>query len=160
MFRPTSLGRRKFAKIFGLGGALAAAGVPEFETQTPSASTTAERIADDLHSAIVGYEMDDTHCHASNDRFAQVTPEEFLLNIALAAMPQAAYFPAGILQQWRGAAGSEKAKLDQEYGIQKKLDEITYHIRESIFLKYLTKELANFLGCAPKFETVIAARNE
>src|SRR5262249_33163792 len=97
---------------------------------------------------------------ASNDSFAKITPEDFLLNTALSAMPQAAYLPPGILQQWRIAAGAEKDRLDRQYGIQKRLDEITYHIRESVFLKYLTKELAGFLGCDPKFETVIEARNE
>ena len=117
-------------------------------------------MAGDLHSELVTYEMDDTHCHASSDSFAQITPEDFLLNTALSAMPQAAYLPPGVLQQWRSATGTDKTRLDRQYGIQKRLDEITYHIRESVFLKYLTKELAAFLGCAPKFETVIEARNE
>ena len=37
---------------------------------------------------------------------------------------------------------------------------MAFHARETIFIKHLTKELAGFLKCAPKFETVIAARNE
>jgi len=37
---------------------------------------------------------------------------------------------------------------------------MAYNASETIFTKYLTKELAGFLKCAPKFETVIAARNE
>jgi predicted TIM-barrel fold metal-dependent hydrolase len=75
-------------------------------------------------------------------------------------MPQASYFPAGVLQRWRNATGNEKSNLDTQYGIEKKLDEMAFHERESIFVKFLTKELAGYLKCAPKLETVIAARNE
>jgi predicted TIM-barrel fold metal-dependent hydrolase len=119
-----------------------------------------DRIADELHEAIRGYQVDDTHCHASSDRYAQTTPREFLLAVSLAAIPEAAYFPTGVLQRWRASAGDEQAKLDQQYGIGKKLDEMAYNARHSVFVGYLTKELAGFLKCAPNLEAVIAARNE
>src|SRR5437764_1447126 len=76
------------------------------------------------------------------------------------AVPQLPYCPAGVLQRWRNATGNEKSNLDTQYGIEKKLDEMAFHERESIFVKFLTKELAGYLKCAPKLETVIAARNE
>jgi predicted TIM-barrel fold metal-dependent hydrolase len=75
-------------------------------------------------------------------------------------MPQASYFPQGVLAKWQSATGEEKRQLDAQYGIEKKLDEMAFNARESIFVKFLTKELAAYLRCAPKFETVIAARNE
>lgn len=153
--------RRAFTKMLGLGSAFTAAGVPGLAPQAPSGTNRAlDDIAEELHSVIVTYPMDDTHCHASNDQRGQTTTEQFLLDLSLAALPQAAYFPTGVLQKWREATGAEKASLDRQYGIQKVLDEIRYHFRESIFVKYMTKELATFLQCAPKLETVVAARNE
>ena len=113
-----------------------------------------------MNEEIRHYEIDDSHCHASTDKYAETTPREYLLAISLAAMPQASYFPVGVLARWRVATGDEKSKLDQHYGIEKKLDEMAFNARESIFVKSLTKELAGFLNCAPTFETVIAARNE
>ena len=93
-------------------------------------------------------------------RDAQTTPDLFIERIALSAMPEAAYFPSGILQKWRDASGEPKVSLDRQYGIEKKLSEIRYHVRESIFLKYLVKDLAGFLHCKPTLEAVIAARND
>jgi uncharacterized protein len=154
LFLPT-LGRRKFASSLGLSGALLGA-----DLARARAASVPDSTARDLHAAIRSFPIDDTHCHAITDRDAQTTPDDFLERIALSAMPEAAYFPAGVLQQWRQARGEAKAALNRQYGIEAKLAEIRCHIRESIFIKYLTKELAQFLHCAPRFETVIAARSE
>ncbi len=151
--------RRSILKSFGLSGVIMAASRRRTLAQTGD-TPEIDRVASDLHDAIRGYQVDDTHCHASGNQYAQTTPRQFLLDTSLAALPQASYFPAGVLQRWRAAAGDEKAKLDQQFGIEKKLDEMAFNARETIFIKYLTKELAGFLKCAPKFETVIAARNE
>ena len=153
-------GRRSFAKSLGLGGAIVAAAATRSYAQAPVASAPIDRIARDLNAVISELPCDDTHCHALTDHDAQTTPDLFLERVALSAMPEAAYFPAGTFQQWRNATGDAKAALDRQFGIENKLAEIRYHIRESIFLKYLTKELAAFLRCPPKFETVIGARNE
>ncbi|HEY2017015.1 MAG TPA: hypothetical protein VGH38_26100 [Bryobacteraceae bacterium] len=152
----SKFGRRGFASTVGLAGAILGLDL----SRGVAAEDNPDPVADDLHAAIVSYPIDDTHCHAMTDRDAQTTPEAFLERIGLSAMPAAAYFPQGVLQQWRTASGNAKTSLDKQYGIESKLAEIRYHIRESIFVKYLTKELAAFLHCAPEFETVIAARNE
>jgi uncharacterized protein len=146
-------------KSLGLSGAVIAATQNRSLAQTGN-TPQIDRVANELHEAIRGYQVDDTHCHASSGQYAQTTPRDYLLGISLDAMPLTSYFPTGVLRRWRAATGDEKAKLDRQYGIEKKLDDMAFHVQESIFVKYLTKELAGFLKCAPKFETVIAARNE
>jgi predicted TIM-barrel fold metal-dependent hydrolase len=152
--------RRSLLKFLGLNGAVFAAAPSQLPLPPAASNGQVDRIANELHEAIQGYELDDSHCHASNSGLAEITPREFLFQTSLAAMPRASYFPTGVFQRWRAAVGDEKASLDRQYGIEKKLDEMEFNARESIFIKALTKELAGFLGCAPKFETVIAARNE
>ncbi len=151
--------RRSVIKSLGLGGAVLAATQNRSLAQT-GVGPQVDRIANELHEAIRGYQLDDTHCHAWSSQYAETTPRDYLLGISLAAMPVASYFPAGVFRQWRGSNVGAKAKLDQQYGIEKKLDEMAFNARESIFVKYLTKELAGFLKCAATFDTVIAARNE
>src|SRR5215831_2058221 len=155
-----STNRRTFAKMLGVGSLFTAASTTGLSEQGVTGDRSLDDITQDLYAEVVTYPMDDTHCHASNDQRGQTTTEQFLLDLSLAALPQAVYFPGGVLQRWREANGAAKAALDRQYGIQKTLDEIRYHFRESMFVKYLTKELATFLGCAPKLETVVAARNE
>jgi hypothetical protein len=133
-----------------LGGILAAA---------PSAHAQST-IAADLHAAIWPMPVDDTHCHAMTFNDAQTTPDLFIERIALSAMPEAAYFPPGTLTKWRTASPGERSALDRQYGIEKKLGEIRYHVRESIFIKYLVKDLSVLLRCKPTLEAVIAARND
>src|SRR5262249_11702070 len=149
-----------FAKMLGFGGLFTAASTTGLSEQGVTGDRSFDDITQDLYAEVVTYPMDDTHCHASNDQRGQTTTEQFLLDLSLPALPEALYFPAGVLESWREAKGAAKAALDRQYGIQKTLDEIRYHFRESMFVKYLTKELATFLGCAPKLETVVAARNE
>jgi predicted TIM-barrel fold metal-dependent hydrolase len=151
--------RRKLISSLGLGGALLVGNRRE-SLAGARPSPQLDRIANDLHDAVRTYQVDDSHCHPSPSHYAEVTVREFLLSISLAAMPQASYFPAGVHAKWQSATGTEKAALNAQYGIEKKLDEMAFHCRESIFLKFLTKELAAFLKCSPKLETVIAARNE
>ena len=151
--------RRSILKSLGLSGAIIAATQKKSLAQT-EITAQIDRIAEDLHDAIRGFQVDDTHCHASPEHYGQVTPRDFLLATSLAAMPQAAYFPAGVFRKWQTAADNEKTQLDRQYGIGKKLDEMAFNQRQTIFNKYLTKELAAFLKCKPDFDTVIAARNE
>ncbi len=50
--------------------------------------------------------------------------------------------------------------LNKKYDIQSKVDDMTYHLSQSIFIKFLTKELAQFFNCESSLEAVIEARNE
>ena len=107
-------------KSLGFGGAVIAAAQKRGSAQTAN-TPQIDRIANELHEAIRGYQVDDTHCHAVTDQYAETTPREFLLATSLAALPQAAYFPAAVLQRWRTADVDEKTRLGQ-YGIEKMLD--------------------------------------
>src|SRR5271155_1276590 len=104
--------RRTFAKAFGLSGAFALTRTYGFAQASHESDRSLDRVADDLHSVIATYELDDTHCHGSGDQYAKITVQEFLLALSLVALPQAAYFPAGVLDNWRAATGEEKARLD------------------------------------------------
>ncbi|TIO24063.1 amidohydrolase family protein [Mesorhizobium sp.] len=104
--------------------------------------------------------LDDTHCHLVTDRDAITTPQRYLERISLAGYPFPNYFPAGIYNRWLTGDEATRHDLDKTYGIQAKVDEMTYHLSQSIFIKFLTKELAQFLNCEPTFEAVIEARND
>ncbi|MER9651825.1 amidohydrolase family protein [Mesorhizobium sp. M0199] len=104
--------------------------------------------------------LDDTHCHLVTDRDAITTPQRYLERISLAGMPFPNYFPVGVYDSWLTGDEATRHDLDKTYGIQAKVDEMTYHLSQSIFIKFLTKELAQFLDCEPTFEAVIEARND
>ncbi|RWG80912.1 MAG: amidohydrolase [Mesorhizobium sp.] len=104
--------------------------------------------------------LDDTHCHLVTDRDAVTTPQRYLERISLAGFPFPNYFPAGVYNRWLTGDETTRHDLDKTYGIQGKVDEMTYHLSQSIFIKFLTKELAQFLDCEPIFEAVIEARND
>ncbi|MBX4937023.1 MULTISPECIES: amidohydrolase family protein [Rhizobium] len=104
--------------------------------------------------------LDDTHCHLVTDRDAITTPKRFLERISLAGYPFPAYFPPGIYENWLNGDEATKYDLNKQYDIQSKVDEMTYHLSESIFIKFLTKEMAQFLDCQPTLAAVIEARNE
>ena len=78
----------------GLGGAILAANGSRSPAQNQSTPST-ERIANELHEAIRGFQLDDTHCHVATGAYAQLTSREFLLATSLAAMPRASVFSAG-----------------------------------------------------------------
>jgi len=116
-------------------------------------------VAERLRSAVVGLPVDDTHCHPISDKDAHTTPRQFLERLALAAFPAASYFPPGVLRQWQNGSPSERGMLDRQHGIERILSEIDYHFRESVFVKFMVKEMAAFLGCAPDLDAVVEARN-
>lgn len=146
------LERRDFLAQLALGGGAFALG----GSSDPMPSQEAER----LHEWIVELPYDDTHCHPLTDRDARTTPQRFLARIALAAFPAGAYFPEGVYDGWRAGDVRTRAALDRQHGIEAKLAEIAYHFGESIFVKYMVKEMAGFLDCAPTLDAVIEARNE
>jgi hypothetical protein len=112
-----------------------------------------------LRETIAALPVDDTHCHPISDKDAYTTPRQFLERLALAAFPAASYFPPGVLRQWQNGTPEQRRALDRQHGIEKVLAEIDYHFSQSVFVKFMVKELAAFLGCQPSLEAVIDARN-
>ncbi|MGY5795148.1 amidohydrolase family protein len=104
--------------------------------------------------------IDDAHCHLITDRDAFTTPQRYIERISLAGYPVPNYFPEGVYQQWLSGDEATRHDLDKKYDIQNKVSRITGDIAESIFMKFLVKELAKFLGCEPRLEAVIEARND
>ncbi|MGY3387600.1 putative TIM-barrel fold metal-dependent hydrolase [Bradyrhizobium sp. USDA 3311] len=107
-----------------------------------------------------GLPIDDTHCHIITARDAITTPQRYVERISLTGYPVGTYFPQGIYDRWLNGDEATKFDLDKAYGIQSKVAGITRDIAESVFMKFLVKELASFLGCEPRLEAVIEARNE
>jgi hypothetical protein len=148
-----------------LGGGVRAFGVsgqspgPTAPPDGQAAVDAMTPIAARLRSQIVELPVDDTHCHPISDKDAQTSVRQFLERLALAAFPAASYFPPGVLRQYQTATPEVRTQLDRQYGIEKVLSEIDYHFRESVFLKFVVKEMAAFLGCHPDLESVIEARN-
>ncbi|MES0007844.1 amidohydrolase [Mesorhizobium sp. M0062] len=104
--------------------------------------------------------LDDTHCHLVTDRDAITTPKRFLERISLAGFPFPNYFPEGVYERWLNGDEPTKYALNKEYDIQSKVDGMTSHLSQSVFIRFMTKEMAQFLGCEPSFEAVIEARND
>jgi hypothetical protein len=151
LFRRTRLG----AGLAGLFGAFGGATASIRSTLSTQLTGVSER----LHAIVTTYPIDDTHCHPLTTRDAITTPDSFLQRISLTAMGAPGYFPAGVLQKWQAADDATKHELDKQYGISRTLASITRHIGESVFVKYMVKEMAGFLGCRPSLPEVIEARN-
>ncbi|MER8912184.1 amidohydrolase, partial [Mesorhizobium sp. M0854] len=114
-----------------------------------------------IFEAVNDLPIDDTHCHIVTDRDAFTTPQRFLERMSLAAIDTLpACFPAGVYDQWLNGDEATQYDLNRQFDIQNKVDGIIGDIAESVFVKFLVKELAQFLGCVPKLEAVIEARNE
>ena len=154
--------RRGFLTRLGIGGGAFALGglASTAHAETDVAQVGESPEAERLYAEIIDMPYDDTHCHPLSGRDAETTPQGFLMRIAVAATPAPAYFPRGVFRQWRDGDAATKASLDRQYGIEAKLAEIAFHFRESIFVKYMVKEMAGFLDCDPTLEAVIEARNE
>lgn len=154
--------RRHFMTALGLtGGSVLAAGLGSADAATrpfPEHGQSAE--ADRLHEEIAGYPIDDTHCHPLTDDDAVTTPQRFFERLSLAGFPIANYFPPGVYDRWYSGGAAERKALDRQYAIGPKLEQIQYHFSQSIFVKYMIKEMAAFLGCAPDIDSVIEARNQ
>ncbi|MBY8820841.1 amidohydrolase family protein [Sphingomonas colocasiae] len=150
--------RRDMLKTMGLGatGTFLAGGATHAATPSPGARKQAAL----LHEEIATMPVDDSHCHPLTDQDAQTTPDLFLERISLAGFPTPDYFPDGVYRAWLSGDAAKRQALDRQHGIDKVRGEIFYHFRESVFVKYMTKEMAKFLGCKPDLTTVIAARNE
>jgi uncharacterized protein len=155
------IGRRTFFGWLGLGAASA------LQTPRPALRAPAPPVAEALtpegrrlYATIVNYPMDDTHCHPISDKDSMTTPEQFLERLALAAFPAPSYFPPGVLRQWKEGSAAVKTQLNRQYGIDRVLAEIHHHFKESVFVKFMIKEMAGFLGCPPNLNAVVEARND
>lgn len=153
--------RRQFLAGMGLGGASLGMGACSVGGVMEHDAALSSQQADKLYQHIQAMPFDDAHCHALSDADAQTTPQRFLARMCLAAFPAmwGGYFPMEVFKQWWDGDALTRAKLDKAHNIQATLDEITGHFRETVFVKYLVKEMAHYLDCAPRLETVIEARN-
>lgn len=133
------------------GSANAASVTQSLEKSDPAAAR--------LYATIKDFPVDDTHCHPISDRDKVMTRDGFIERIALSAFPGPAYFPAGVYDQWHAGDARVRADLDKRYQVGKKLATINNHFGESVFTKFMVKEMASFLGCEPRFEAVMEARN-
>jgi predicted TIM-barrel fold metal-dependent hydrolase len=116
-------------------------------------------VTERLQAAIATMPVDDAHCHPMGERDAQTTPDDFIERIALSAFPGPAYFPQGVYDRWHAGDAATRAELDRRYGVGKTLAFINRHFESSVFVKYMLKEMAGFLGCKPTLGEVIEARN-
>lgn len=160
--------RRGFLEQTGLASGLAALGAPAARDRGLAAPAYAlpqppgelrGGAAERLYATIATYPLDDTHCHPISEKDAQTTPSAFIQRIALSAFPSAAYFPQGVFRKWERGDEATKADLNKQYKIQETVDRIVTHFTSSVFVKYMVKEMAGFLGCAPTLDAVIEARN-
>lgn len=115
--------------------------------------------AEALHESIADMPVDDGHCHPITDKDAATTPDAFISRLALAAFPAPAYFPAGVFERFEDGDARTRNELDRRYGIRDTIASINGHFLQSVFAKFMIKEMAAFLDCEPRFEAVIEARN-
>ena len=155
--------RREFLSLAGVGGGSAllgaCAGGASFDAGRAGAEgldPTARALLDELREIPV----DDTHCHPLTFDDAQTDPAAFVERLALSAFPMDRYFPAGVYQRWRAGDAAERSALDAEFDIAATRARVLEQAGETVFLRYLVKELAAFLDCDATFDAVIEARNE
>lgn len=113
-----------------------------------------------IFEAVNALPLDDTHCHLITDRDALTTPQRYVERISLAGYPIANYFPQGVYDRWLDGDEATRHDLNNSFDIQSKVAGITHDIAQGVFMKFLVKELSQFLGCEPRLEAVIEARNE
>ncbi|MFC1556366.1 twin-arginine translocation signal domain-containing protein [candidate division KSB1 bacterium] len=154
--------RRDFLKYLGVGGGSFALGdlISPISRKPVTFEQSMSAESEKLYEEIATYPHDDTHCHAFDDLDAETTPELFLRRISLSGFSAAGYFPPGVFQEWSDGDARTKDTLNRQYNVEETVSEIIYHFSESVFVKYLIKEMAQFLGCSPDLNEIIEARNE
>ena len=156
--------RREFLSLAGVGGGGALlgacaggeAGFASVRAGSEGLDPTARALLDEFREIPV----DDTHCHPLTFDDAQTDPDAFVERLALSAFPMGRYFPAGVYGRWQAADAAERATLDAEFDIAATRARVLEQAGDTVFLRYLVKELAAFLDCEATFEAVIEARNE
>jgi len=154
--------RREFLKCMGLGGGSLALGDlfsgTSMKSITPKEGMSSE--SEELYEEIEAFPHDDSHCHAFDNADARTTPRHFLQRISLSGFSASSYFPPGVFRKWSEGDAQTRKALNEKYKIENVIEEITYHFSQSIFVKYMIKEMAQYFGCAPDLNEVIEARNE
>lgn len=160
------LSRRQALGIVGTG-ALAGAIPAVAHSRTLSQSGSFR----ELLSALEAMPALDVHSHAFPE-LTPVTERMFLAELALSAWMLDAWFPhtddggtrrlwgRTLFDEWKGASAAERARLNESHGIEARLDEVCHHMRETVFVKQLVKEMAAFFDCKPALADVIACRND
>ena len=133
--------------------------VPQSPSRPADLARFSNRTAGRIHEAIKNAPLSDVHCHAFVSQSA-LTERQFLEELSLAAFMMGAYFPSGIYQQWRNGDADTRKRLNDTYQIEKRVDEVTHHFAQTVFMKFLVNELAAFFRCKPTLKDVVAARNE
>ena len=157
--------RRELFEQVAVGGGVASLGTRGGQPTKSGSAFTAHfsRAAERLYEVISTYPVDDTHSHAVTPldwvQDAQTTPDFFLVRISLVGFGAPGYFPPGVYQKWTGGDESVRRALDKQYGVSATIRQIARHFGESVFVKYMVKEMADFLGCRPTLNEVIEARN-
>lgn len=156
--------RRSFLSLAGMGGggvALAAgAGLrPPSNGIDLGLEGARAHTAAALQEAIDEMPVDDTHCHPLTFDDAQTTPDGLIERLALSAFPLPNYFPSGIYQQWLEGDATTRARLDRAHDVSSKRRVVLDQARETVFIKFMIKELARFLETEPTLEAVVEARN-
>lgn len=155
--------RREFLGLAGAGGGgllLGAHGAGNPSTLLGlSAGPDANQTAQSLHEAFETIPVDDTHCHPLTFNDAETTTEQFVERMALSAFPMDRYFPRGVYREWLDADPDRQAKLDADHDIERIRGDVLKQASQTVFLRFMVKEMAAFLGCDETFEAVIEARN-
>ena len=155
--------RREFLGLAGAGGGgllLGACGTGNSSglgglAAGPDASPTAQS----LHEVFETIPIDDTHCHPLTFNDAETTTDEFVERMALSAFPMDRYFPRGVYREWLSANSDRRAVLDAEHDIERIRGAVLDQAGQTVFLRFMVKEMAAFLDCDETFEAVIEARN-
>ena len=155
--------RREFLSLAGVGGGSALLGACAGGAPFAGAAAggegldpTARALLDELREIPV----DDTHCHPLTFDDAQTDPDEFVERLALSAFPMDRYFPVGVYQRWRAGDPTERSALDAQFDIAATRARVIEQAGETVFLRYLVKELAGFLDCDATLDAVLEARND
>ena len=135
-----------------LGALTAAPALGAIETVAQTRTTAS------LSEAIAAIPIADVHGHAF-PALTPITERIFLEELSMSAWQMDAYFPQ-VYRQWKAANGEEQSRLDREYGIEKRLDDVVYHFANTVFVEFLVQEMARYFKCKPNLKDVVAARNE
>ena len=136
------------------------------DPQSPSdllrlqSSANASFTVQELHDEIRDIPIDDTHCHPLTFDDSQTTPDDFVERLSLSAFPLHRYFPRGVYKDWKEGNMLNKKSLEKKHDVASIREHVLSHARETIFLRFLIKEMAKFLDCKPNLESVIEARND
>jgi hypothetical protein len=153
--------RRDFLREIGGLGLLGVSGLgpaADPETVADFSAPISQGVAR-LAEEIGRIPVDDVHCHPIAPLGGPLTADDFLELTSLSAFPLPKYFPPGVYQQWQQGDAAARSRLDQTHGIESIRRQVLRHTRETVFVKYLVKELAAYLGSRPTLEAVIEARN-